>query len=191
MSADRRLLVRLLNGFERWICARIMSVCLIGRGVIVTSFYRGLAAVVVSLVMPFLVWSQSATEKPNVVTIDWNKTIIVSKSTPTLQVVVNPMLCAGSPIHDGSLDTLKKLGADYVRYVPWEPYPRLAVAELEPPTKSSTSWDFKLIDPMTKDFMDATSGHPIIMNFSIFNRDCISKRLDLNESGSPVDDDPA
>jgi len=132
----------------------------------VTSFYRGLAAVVVSLVMPFLVWPQSATEKPNVVTIDWNKTIIVSKSTPTLQVVVNPMLRAGSPIHDGSFGALKKLGADYVRYVPWEPYPRLAVAELEPPTKSSTSWDFKLIDPMTKDFMDATSGHPIIMNFS-------------------------
>jgi Glycosyl hydrolases family 39 len=132
----------------------------------VTSFYRGLAAVVVFWVMPFLVWSQSATEKPNVVTIDWNKTIIVSKSTPTLQVVVNPMLRAGSPIHDGSFDALKKLGADYVRYVPWEPYPRLAVAELEPPTKSSTSWDFKLIDPMTKDFMDATSGHPIIMNFS-------------------------
>ena len=131
-----------------------------------TSFYRGLAAVVVSLVMPFLVWPQSATEKPNVVTIDWNKTIIVSKSTPTLQVVVNPMLRAGSPIHDGSFGALKKLGADYVRYVPWEPYPRLAVAELEPPTKSSTSWDFKLIDPMTKDFMDATSGHPIIMNFS-------------------------
>ena len=131
-----------------------------------TTFYRGVAGVIVSFAMPFLAWSQSATEKPNVVTIDWNKTIIVSKSTPTLQVVVNPMLRAGSPIHDGSFDALKKLGADYVRYVPWEPYPRLAVAELEPPTKSSTSWDFKLIDPMTKDFMDATSGHPIIMNFS-------------------------
>jgi hypothetical protein len=132
----------------------------------VTTFYRGLAGVIVSFAMPFLAWSHSATEKPNIATIDWNKTIIVSKSTPTLQVVVNPMLRPGSPIHDGSFDALKKLGADYVRYVPWEPYPRLAVAELEPPTKSSTSWDFKLIDPMTKDFMDATSGHPIIMNFS-------------------------
>lgn len=131
-----------------------------------TTFYRGLAGVIVSFAMPFLAWSHSATEKPNVVTIDWNKTIIVSKSTPTLQVVVNPMLRPGSPIHDGSFNALKKLGADYVRYVPWEPYPRLAVAELEPPTKSSTSWDFQLIDPMMKDFMDATNGHPIIMNFS-------------------------
>ena len=111
-------------------------------------------------------WPQAAQEKPNTVAIDWNKTVIVSKSTPTLQVVVNPMLREGSPIHDGSFEALKKLGADYVRYVPWEPYPRLAVAELAAPTKESTSWDFSLIDPMTKDFMDATSGHSTIMNFS-------------------------
>ncbi|HKO13822.1 MAG TPA: hypothetical protein VJV22_17770 [Acidobacteriaceae bacterium] len=100
------------------------------------------------------------------VSIDWNKAILVSKSTPTLQVVVNPMLERGSPIHDGSFQALKDLGADYVRYVPWLPYPRLAVAELQPPTPSGTSWDFKLIDPMTKDFLDATSGHSTIMNFS-------------------------
>jgi hypothetical protein len=132
----------------------------------VKSAYLEFATVTVLLAWPFLAWSQQATEKPNVVTIDWNKTIIVSRSTPTLQVVVNPMLRAGSPIHDGSFDALKNLGAEYVRYVPWEPYPRLAVAELEPPTKDSTSWDFKLIDPMTKDFMDATSGHSTVMNFS-------------------------
>ncbi|HET7347630.1 MAG TPA: glycosyl hydrolase family 39, partial [Acidobacteriaceae bacterium] len=100
------------------------------------------------------------------VSIDWNKTVLVSKSTPTLQVVVNPMLERGSPIHDGSFQALKDLGADYVRYVPWLPYPRLAVAELQPPTPGGTSWDFKLIDPMTKDFLDATSGHSTIMNFS-------------------------
>lgn len=100
------------------------------------------------------------------VSVDWNKTILVSKSTPTLQVVVNPMLERGSPIHDGSFSALKDLGADYVRYVPWLPYPRLGVAELEPPSAGGTSWDFKLIDPMTKDFLDATSGHSTIMNFS-------------------------
>src|SRR5258708_25136492 len=47
------------------------------------------------------VLAQSAS-KPNVVTVDWNKTIIVSRSTPTLQVVVNPMLRAGAPIHDAA-----------------------------------------------------------------------------------------
>jgi len=103
---------------------------------------------------------------PNVVTLDWNKTIVVSKSTPTLQVVVNPMLRSGAPMHDGAFQALKQLGADYVRYVPWLPYPRLAVAELEPPTKEKTSWDFSLIDPMTKDFLAATEGYSTVMNFS-------------------------
>jgi Glycosyl hydrolases family 39 len=100
------------------------------------------------------------------VDIDWNKTVIVSKSTATLQVVTNPMLNPGSPIHDGSFSALKALGADYVRYVPWLPYPKVAVAELEPPTKEKTSWDFTYIDPVTKDFLAATEGHSTIINFS-------------------------
>jgi hypothetical protein len=107
-----------------------------------------------------------ATAKPNEVTIDWSKTVIVSKSTPTLQVVVNPMLRPGSSMHDGAYQAVKKLGADYVRYVPWLPYPKLAVAELEPPAKETTSWDFSLIDPMTRDFLAATEGHSTVMNFS-------------------------
>lgn len=100
------------------------------------------------------------------VSIDWQKTVLISKSTPTLQVVVNPMLREGAPIHDSSFAALRELGADYVRYVPWLPYPRLAVAELEPPSGNSTSWDFSLIDPITRDFMAATDGHPVVMNFS-------------------------
>ena len=59
-----------------------------------------------------------------------------------------------------------ELGANYVRYVPWLPYPRLGVAELEPPTAEKTSWDFSLIDPMTIDFLNATKGHSVILNFS-------------------------
>src|SRR5665213_306021 len=100
------------------------------------------------------------------VEINWDKIILVSRSTPTLQVVVNPMLNRGSVMHDGAFSAVKQLGADYVRYVPWLPYPRLAVAELEPPTATGTSWDFSLIDPMTEDFMNATSGHSTVMNFS-------------------------
>ena len=103
---------------------------------------------------------------PAAVTIDWNKTVIISKSTPTLQVVVNPMTAPGSSLHDGTFTALKDLGADYVRYVPWLPYPKWAVAELDPPANGKTSWDFSLIDPQTKDFMDATAGHPVILNFS-------------------------
>ena len=98
--------------------------------------------------------------------IDWSKTVVESKSTPTLQVVVNPMLLRGSPMHDGTFSALKLLGADYVRYVPWLPYPKQAVAELERPTKEKTSWDFRYIDPALEDFMNATAGHSVVMNFS-------------------------
>ena len=100
------------------------------------------------------------------VTIHWEKTTAVSRTTPTLQVVVNPELRPGQPLGAAACKALKELGADYVRYVPWLPYPRLAVAELEPPTPQKTSWDFSLIDPMTKEFFAATEGHPTVMNFS-------------------------
>jgi hypothetical protein len=110
--------------------------------------------------------SLPASAQETTVTVHWDKVIAISRTTPTLQIVVNPMTRPGSPIHDSSFAAVKELGADYVRYVPWLPYPRLAVAELEPPTASKTSWDFSLIDPMTKDFFAATEGHPRIVNFS-------------------------
>ena len=114
-----------------------------------------------------VVFSVSAQNLPPTQTlIDWNKVVVVSKSTPTLQVVTNPMLNPGTPIHDGSISALKALGADYVRYVPWLPYPKIAVAELDAPTKEKTSWDFTYIDPVTKDFLAATEGHSTIVNFS-------------------------
>jgi hypothetical protein len=105
-------------------------------------------------------------QHPVTITIHWDKTTVVSRSTPTLQVVVNPPLRPGEPLSAASYKAVRELGADYVRYVPWLPYPKLAVAELEPPTPQKTSWDFTLIDPMTRDFLAATEGHPTVMNFS-------------------------
>ena len=98
--------------------------------------------------------------------VNWNHPIMIVKSTPTLQVVVSPTLRRGSKIHDQAYAALQQLQCDYVRYVPWHPYPRLAVAELKPPTANKTSWNFRLIDPMTEDFMSATAGHSVILNFS-------------------------
>ncbi len=102
------------------------------------------------------------------VDIQWDKVTVVSKTTPTLQVVVNPPLRPGEPLGVAAYKAVKDLGADYVRYVPWLPYPRLAVAELEPPTPQKTSWDFSLIDPMTKDFLAATDGHPVMSTSAPF-----------------------
>ncbi len=96
----------------------------------------------------------------------WRRVTGISRATPTLQVVVNPLLRPGSPIHDAAFQALKKLGANDVRFVPWLPYPRLAVAELQPPARGRTHWDFSLLDPIVLDFFRATRGHSRIVNFS-------------------------
>ncbi len=107
-----------------------------------------------------------AQEKPERVDVLWDKVIRTTQTTATLQVVVNPPLRRGTKIHDNAFQSLKDMQADYVRYVPWLPYPRLGVAELEPPKDGKTFWDFTLIDPMTVDFLEATKGHSSILNFS-------------------------
>ena len=122
------------------------------------------AAIGTLLCAPVLHAQQAAAR--NEVKIDWTKTVAVSKSTPTLQVVVNPQLLRGAKLHDSSFAALHALGADYVRYVPWLPYPRQAVAELAAPANGNTSWDFSHIDPTLDDFMKATEGHSVILNFS-------------------------
>ncbi len=124
---------------------------------------RWLCAVCISAAMLPLA---AQTAAPVRISVDWPEQAQSMRTTPTLQVVVNPLLRRGSPIHDETFAALRSLGADYVRYVPWHPYPKLAVAELEPPTKDKTSWDFSLIDPMTLDFLNATEGHSRILNFS-------------------------
>jgi hypothetical protein len=110
--------------------------------------------------------SQPSAPKKVDVAVKWDKVITVSKSTSTLQAVVNPPLRRGTKIHDRVFQALHDLGADCVRYVPWLPYPKLGVAELEPPQDGKTSWDFSLIDPMMEDFMNAQAGHSVIINFS-------------------------
>lgn len=107
----------------------------------------------------------SAQETPKL-TIKWEKVIAVSKTHPSLQVVVNPKLRRDSAIHKQAFAALKNLKAEYVRFVPWYPYPRLGVAALEPPKDEKTSWDFSLIDPLAVDFLEATKGKRVVMNFS-------------------------
>ena len=63
----------------------------------------------------------SAQEAAPQVVVQWSALKSVSKTTPTLQVVVNPPLRRGTPVHDGAFQTLHDIGADYVRYVPWLP----------------------------------------------------------------------
>ncbi len=100
------------------------------------------------------------------VAVNWDRVIGVSRANATLQVVVSPLMSRTSPIHDKIFHALQNLHCDYVRYVPWLPYPKLAVAELRPPANGKTSWDFSLIDPFAEDFAQATEKHSTIWNFS-------------------------
>ncbi|HEX4373354.1 MAG TPA: glycosyl hydrolase family 39 [Puia sp.] len=113
-----------------------------------------------------IIFSLKIQAQENVVSVDWNKVEYISKTTPTLQVVENPMLRKNSPIHDATFAALKNLGADYVRYVPWFPYTKMAVAELKAPTKTETFWDFTYLDSTMNYFMQATEGHSVVINFS-------------------------
>ncbi len=121
-------------------------------------------------VLMLLLWSANPaaaqTEAPPSVKVSWDAVARVSSSTATLQVVVNPPLRRGSKIHDPVFRALEVLQPEYARYVPWLPYPRLAVAELEAPHDGQTFWDFSLIDPLTIDFLEATKGHHPVLNFS-------------------------
>ena len=123
-----------------------------------TCMLRLLAAIALASGSFSFCTAQVSPTAPQKITVDWDKDQRPLKTTASLQVVVNPLLRRGSQIHDRAFTELESLGADYVRYVPWTPYPRLAVAELDPPTKEKTSWDFSLIDPIVIDFLACNSG---------------------------------
>lgn len=99
------------------------------------------------------------------VRVDWNNTVAISKSHATLQAIPNPSHQPGSPLREPLWNSLRDLKADYVRYSPWGIYPNLKIAELEPPTRKKTSWDFTSLDPVFTDFMNAMEGRPVVMNY--------------------------
>jgi hypothetical protein len=139
---------------------------IIGRRIVMRKPKQMISHFVLAILIMLAMANLVAQENEVKINIQWDKTTGVSKTTPTLQVVVNPPLRRGSAIHDNAFKALRDLNADYVRYVPWLPYPKLGVAELEPTRDGRTSWDFSLIDPMTIDFLEATKGHSSVLNFS-------------------------
>ena len=98
--------------------------------------------------------------------IDWEAIVGISRTIATLQVVVNAKLMRGETVRENAYRAFRELDAEYVRFVPWFPYPHQSVAELEPPTATATSWDFTHVDPPTLDFLEATKGRNPIVNFS-------------------------
>lgn len=91
----------------------------------------------------------------------------------SLQVVAHRYLMRDSAVHDASFQLLKELKPKHVRYVPWFPYPKLGVCELDPPSGVGTdacvsSWDCTLPDQLMEDVWTAIDGDnsDAIPNFS-------------------------
>jgi hypothetical protein len=124
-----------------------------------------------------------AQTEPSIV-VNWQKSTI-NRTIPTLQAVVNPMLRRGSPVHDAAFEALRRMGADYVRYAFWLPYPKLAVAELRPPDATQTYWDFQYMDPLVEDFLQASGSHSSVMSFST-----IPQWMFVTPQPIPYPDDP-
>jgi hypothetical protein len=110
--------------------------------------------------------SLQAQSDPPQVRIEWGKVIRESKTTATFQIVMNPLLRPGSRFHDSTFRAIKELGCDRARFATWYPYPKLAVAELEPPRDGKTSWDFSEMGPIVGDFLEVTKGHGHVLSLN-------------------------
>jgi hypothetical protein len=106
-----------------------------------------------------------AVEPDRSVTVNWSSATLESRSSLSIQVCPEPPMRRGSPIHDQLFGALRNLKADLARLQPWHPYPKLAVAELDPPKDGKTFWDFSVIDPIVVDFYAAAEGRPVMLNF--------------------------
>lgn len=100
------------------------------------------------------------------VDIKWDKVEVVSKTELSIQVCPEPPMRRGHPASKNIYAALKGAKVNYARLQPWYPFPRLGVAELEPPKDGKTSWDFTVIDPIVIDFMEAAEGRPVVVDFS-------------------------
>lgn len=128
---------------------------------------------IVAFLCCFLPFSGAGAESVTV-SVDWNKpvtsslkpAVTVTKISPSLVVVATPRLRPGYPLRADTFAALKDLNANFVRYLAYYVYPKLAVAELRPPTKDKTFWDFSLIDPIFIPFLKATKDHRPIIDFS-------------------------
>jgi hypothetical protein len=94
----------------------------------------------------------------------WDKVRSTSKLNVTIHVCIEPPMRRGAPIHDKLFEALREFGGQYQRILAWNPYPKLAVPELDPPADGRTHWDFTYLDAMMADFMVAAEGRPVMVN---------------------------
>ena len=98
------------------------------------------------------------------VTIDWSHERLKTRTAATIEVDVMPFL--GQTTFGGPFDAYHKamaeLDAEYVRFAPWTPNPRVTVPELTAPdcnaSSPATNWNSTLLDGVMADFFSAVCG---------------------------------
>jgi hypothetical protein len=73
--------------------------------------------------------------EPILIEVTWTAHDYDLHTIPTIQLVTNPLVSRQfSPISKQIFASLKQLNVEYARYAVWFPYPKIAVAELDPPS---------------------------------------------------------
>jgi hypothetical protein len=79
--------------------------------------------------------SESINDDPIVIQVAWFTHDYNLHTIPTFQIVTNPLVSRQfSPVSKAIFDSIKQLNAEYARFAVWFPYPKIAVAELDPPS---------------------------------------------------------
>lgn len=98
------------------------------------------------------------------VSFNFSTTTRTTSTAATVEVDVMPFLgrtSSGGPF-GAYYEALSGLGAEYVRFSPWFPNPRVVVTELTPPncnaTHPATNWDSAAFDEVMSDFYSAVCG---------------------------------
>lgn len=85
--------------------------------------------------LPMTDSTQQQNGDPIIINVNWTTHDYNLHTIPTLQLVTNPLVSRQfSPVSKEIFANLKQLNAEYARYAVWFPYPKLAVAELDPPS---------------------------------------------------------
>ena len=72
---------------------------------------------------------------PILIDVLWSEIDYKLHTIPSIQVITNPLLSRQfSPIHKEVFANLAQLNVDYARYAAWFAYPKMVVAELDPPS---------------------------------------------------------
>jgi hypothetical protein len=103
-----------------------------------------------------------ADSNPLKVDIRWEEVTSVSNSRVPFSLGPSPKAPQCTLRHG----LIARVPADCVHYVPRYPSPDRAFAELYPPQDGKTSGNCSFLDPPLEEFLNATAGHPSIMNFS-------------------------